>query len=123
MRADLINPLILAYLGDAIFEVMVREYLVVELGIRKPNDLQKKAITFVSASGQRKFIELALENQWLQEKEILIYKRGRNTKAGKNETVDHSYSTGFEAIIGQLHLEGQTDRIDEIFTLYKTIFE
>ncbi|MFV0394756.1 MAG: Mini-ribonuclease 3 [Coprobacillaceae bacterium] len=123
MRADLMNPLILAYLGDGVFETMVREYLVVELEICKPNDLQKKAITFVSAAAQRKFIETALENEWLSEKEIDIYKRGRNTKTGKNETVDHSYSTGFEAIIGQLHLEDNKARIDEIFALYKTVVE
>jgi|AKZA01.1.fsa_nt_gi Uncharacterized protein conserved in bacteria len=123
MRADLMNPLILAYLGDAIFEVLVREYLVVTLGICKPNDLQQKAITYVSATAQRNFIEKALENNWLSEREIAMYKRGRNTKTGKNETVAHTYSTGFEAIIGHLHLEGNAQRIEELFTLYKTVVE
>lgn len=123
MRADLMNPMILAYLGDAIFELMVREYLVVELKICKPNDLQNKAITYVSANAQRKFIEEALENNWLSDREIDMYKRGRNTKTGKNETVSHSYSTGFEAIIGHLHLEGNMKRIAELFSLYKTVVE
>lgn len=119
MRPDLLNPLILAYLGDAIFEVMVREYLIKHTDITKPNDYQQAAIQFVSATAQMEFMQKAIEENWLSEKEVDIYKRGRNTKGGKNETVAHSHSTGFEAIIGQLYLEENTDRIDEIFTLYK----
>ncbi len=123
MRYDLLNPIVLAYIGDAIFEVMVREYLVIELGMRKPKELQEKAITFVSAVGQRKFMEQALKQQWLTDKEIDIYRRGRNTKTGKNETVDHSHSTGFEAIIGLLYLEDKKDRIKEIFAYYHGFIE
>lgn len=120
MRADVINPLILAYLGDAIFEVLVREYLIKETDIAKPNEYQKQAVNFVSATAQMEFMKQAIHKEWLTEKEIDIYKRGRNTKSGKNETVAHSHSTGFEAIIGQLYLEGNTTRIEEIFTMYKT---
>lgn len=123
MRADLMNPIVLAYLGDAIFEVVVREYLVITVGVCKPKELQKQAICFVSATAQRKFIETALEKEWLSEEEVGIYKRGRNAKTGKNETVDHSYSTGFEAIIGHLHIEKKQTRIEEIFALYKTVIE
>jgi ribonuclease-3 family protein len=121
MRADLINPMVLAYLGDGIFEVMVREYLVVDKGVCKPKELQKQAIMFVSASAQRNFIETALEQHWLKEEEMDMYKRGRNAKTGKNETVDHSYSTGFEAIIGHLYIDHQQERIEELFALYKTV--
>lgn len=119
MRADLLNPLILAYLGDAVFEVMVREYLIRHTDITKPNDYQQAAIQFVSAIAQMDFMQKAMQKGWLSEKEIDIYKRGRNTKGGKNETVAHSHSTGFEAIIGQLYLEENMNRIDELFTLYK----
>lgn len=121
MRPDLLNPLVLAYLGDAIFEVMVREYLIKHTDITKPNDYQQAAIQFVSAAAQMEFVKRAVEENWLTEKEIDIYKRGRNTKSGKNETVAHSHSTGFEAIIGQLYLEENMDRITELFTLYKSI--
>ena len=121
MRPDLLNPLVLAYLGDAIFEVMVREYLIKHTDITKPNDYQQAAIQFVSAAAQMEFVKRAVEENWLTEKEIDIYKRGRNTKGGKNETVAHSHSTGFEAIIGQLYLEENKDRITELFTLYKSI--
>lgn len=120
MRADLINPLVLAYLGDAIFEVLVREYLIKETDIAKPNDYQKQAVSFVSATAQMEFMKKAIDENWLTEEEIDIYKRGRNTKSGKNETVAHSHSTGFEAIIGQLYLEGNMTRIEEIFLMYKT---
>lgn len=119
MRPDLLNPLILAYLGDAVFEVMVREYLIRHTDITKPNDYQQAAIQFVSAIAQMEFMQKAMQENWLSEKEISIYKRGRNTKGGKNETVAHSHSTGFEAIIGQLYLEEDFDRIDELFSLYK----
>lgn len=119
MRADLLNPLILAYLGDAIFEVIVREYLIKETDITKPNEYQRAAVQFVSATAQMTFMQKAMDSGWLTEKEIDIYKRGRNTKGGKNETVAHSHSTGFEAIIGQLYLEENMGRIKEIFTLYK----
>ena len=121
MRPELLNPLILAYLGDAIFEVMVREYLIKETDITKPNDYQQAAVQFVSATAQMDFMKKAMHENWLTEKEIDIYKRGRNTKSGKNETVAHSHSTGFEAIVGQLYLEENIDRIDELFTLYKSI--
>lgn len=123
MRTELMNAMVLAYIGDAIFEVIVREYLVTIEGICKPKELQEKAITFVSATAQRQFVEKALTNNWLQEAEIDTYKRGRNSKTGKNETVNHSYSTGFEAVIGQLYLDGKTKRIEEIFEIYKTVVE
>lgn len=123
MRPELINPLALAYLGDAIFEVYVREYLIVEKNITKPDLLQKEAIGFVSAVAQAGFMKEAIEKQWISEEEIGIYKRGRNAKgrrAMKNTSViTHNQSSGFEALIGHLYLVKQESRIEELFELYK----
>lgn len=119
MRPDLINSLVLAYLGDSVFELIVREYLIKETNIAKPNDFQTAAKEFVSATSHMDFMDEAIREKWLDEREIDIYKRGRNTKGYKNETVAHSHSTGFEAIIGQLYLEENQVRINEIFNLYK----
>ncbi|WP_028042786.1 Mini-ribonuclease 3 [Candidatus Stoquefichus massiliensis] len=123
MRPELINPLALAYLGDAIFEVYVREYLIVEKNITKPDLLQKEAIDFVSAVAQAGFMKEAIERQWMSEEEILIYKRGRNAKgrrAIKNTSIiTHNQSSGFEALIGHLYLLKNESRIEELFELYK----
>ena len=123
MRPELINSLILAYLGDAYFELLVREYLIREVNIAKPHEYQRHAIRFVSAKSQMAFMAKAIENGWLSEAEINMYKRGRNTKNGsKNETEAHRHSTGFEAIIGHLYLVENKTRIMEIFELYKEFY-
>lgn len=123
MRPELLNPLALAYLGDGVFEVYVREYLIVEKQITKPDLLQKEAIQFVSAKAQASFMKEAMIQHWLSEEEIAIYKRGRNaknTRTMKNTSViTHNQSSGFEALIGHLYLLHQDDRILEIFELYK----
>lgn len=123
MRPELINPLALAYLGDGVFEVYVREYLLVEREITKPDLLQKEAIQFVSAKAQAEFMKEAINNQWVNEEEIRIYKRGRNaknTRVMKNTSViTHNQSSGFEALIGHLYLMHEDERILEIFELYK----
>ncbi|MDE6952610.1 MAG: ribonuclease III [Erysipelotrichales bacterium] len=123
MRPELINPLALAYLGDGVFEVYVREYLLVEKEITKPDLLQKEAIQFVSAKAQAEFMKEAINNQWISDEEIRIYKRGRNaknTRVMKNTSViTHNQSSGFEALIGHLYLMHDDERILEIFELYK----
>lgn len=123
MRPELINPLALAYLGDGVFEVYVREYLIVEKEITKPDLLQKEAIRFVSAKAQAGFMKEAMENNWVSEEEILIYKRGRNAKNNRvmknTSVITHNQSSGFEALIGHLYLLKQEARIEELFELYK----
>lgn len=123
MRPELINPLVLAYLGDGVFEVYVRKYLIVEQEIMKPDLLQKAAIQFVSAKAQAAFMKEAIENNWVDEEEVRIYKRGRNaknTRVMKNTSViTHNQSSGFEALIGHLYLLKKEARIKEIFELYK----
>ena len=123
MKPELINPLALAYLGDGVFEVYVREYLLIDQEITKPDLLQKEAIRYVSAKAQAAFMQEAIVNQWVSEDEIRIYKRGRNaknTRVMKNTSViTHNQSSGFEALIGHLYLLKKEDRIKEIFELYK----
>lgn len=123
MRPELINPLALAYLGDGVFEVYVREYLIIEKNVTKPDLLQKEAIKFVSAKAQAQFMKEAICQQWVSEEEISIYKRGRNaknTRTMKNTSVIiHNQSSGFETLIGHLYLLHNDERISEIFELYK----
>lgn len=127
MRPELINPLALAYLGDGVFEVYVREYLIVEKEIQKPDLLQKEAIRFVSAKAQSAFMKEAIANGWVDEEEVRIYKRGRNAKNSRvmknTSVITHNQSSGFEALIGHLYLLKKEERLLEIFELYKTFVE
>ena len=123
MKPELINPLALAYLGDGVFEVYVREYLIVEKAITKPDLLQKNAIRFVSAKAQAAFMKYAIENEYVSVEEIRIYKRGRNAKSSRvmknTSVITHNQSSGFEALIGHLYLLKDEKRIEEIFEMYK----
>lgn len=112
-----LKSLALAYMGDAVYEVKVREYLI-RSGQVKPNNLHKKAITFVSANGQAKVILNWLERKVLTNEEERIVARGRNAKSGtipKNTTVQtYRYSTAFEALIGYHHLKKNEERLEEL---------
>ena len=126
MRPELMNALAVAYLGDAVFEVYVREYLLTEKGSMKPNDLQKSSIKYVSAYAHAGFMKYALSKDFFSEEEIRIFKRGRNSKGHsvKNKSVIvHNQSSGFEALIGHLYLNKQTERLDEIFEMFKKYVE
>lgn len=121
-KARLLNPLVLAYVGDSVYEVFVRDYLIKNYEGYNAHKLHKSAIKFVKAEGQSKFILNYLEK--LREDELDIFKRGRNTKSNttpKNcSVVDYRIATGFEALIGYLHLIGDEDRIKElVFELIK----
>ncbi len=109
------NPVTLAFLGDAVYTLWVRQKLV-ERADAKPSDLQRTAAQIVSARGQSAFLERVLPMLTQEEEEI--FRRGRNAKKptkSKNASVaDYSRSTGFEAVLGFLHVTGQTERIDEL---------
>lgn len=108
----------LAFLGDAVWSLVVREYLI-ENGEGKGKKLQKESISFVSAKAQASFYELLHEEKFLSDNEEEIFHRGRNSNTGavpKNTDVQvYRMSTGFEAMIGALHLENKDERIQEIF--------
>ena len=112
-----INALVLAYLGDTIYEDYIREYLI-KCGIANVNDLQKEAIKYVSAKAQCEIVKRLINEGFFYEEELVIIKRARNHKSishPKNcDIVTYRYATGFEALIGYLKLEGNINRIDEI---------
>ena len=106
------SPLTLAYIGDAIYDLIIRS-VVVERGNRAANDLHKRTTRYVKAEAQARII-MALAEE-LTEEEEAVYKRGRNAKAytsAKNATIgDYRKATGFEALMGFLYLTEQTDRM------------
>ena len=119
MDVKSINVITLAYLGDAVYEVYVREYLI-KKGIAKVEELQKKAINFVSAKSQSKILDYLISNNILNDGEIDIVKRGRNYKRDSHpkntDIITYKMSTGFETLIGYLYLNNKIDRINEIIT-------
>ncbi len=117
MNIKEINVLVLAYLGDTVYENYVRKYLI-NLGIANVNDLQKRAINYVSASNQAKFITQLLDNSFLTDEELDVFRRARNYKTTSHpkscDIITYKYATGLEAIIGYLELMKNTERINEI---------
>ncbi len=115
MRARQMNPVVLAFVGDAVYTLFVRERLALSSG-EKAGMLNRRASEIVSAHGQSDLVEKILPI--LTEEETEIYHRGRNAKKqtkSKNASVgEYVRSTGFEAVIGYLYLTGQTQRIEEI---------
>ena len=110
------SPLTLAFLGDSVFELLVREALVKEAN-RPGSELHKEKLEFVSAAAQADAFRI-IESD-LSEKELEVFKRGRNAHTNhtpKNmSTADYHAATGLEALFGYLHLEGETERMDEPF--------
>ncbi len=117
------NVLVLAYLGDSVFEIIVRKYLI-DQGINKVNTLQKEAIKYVSAKGQCSFVTKLIEENKLTDGELEIFYRGRNHKSNSHpkntDIITYKYATGFEAIIGYLYLKNDYKRIEEIGELLCT---
>ena len=114
-EVNTMSPLTWAYIGDSVFELYIRMYLVNTTKM-KPHKLHIEAIKYVKAKAQADILQ-KLESS-LTEKELEIVKRGRNAEnhhLPKNATVqDYMYSTGFEALIGYLYLTKQDERLDEI---------
>ena len=112
-----INVVALAYLGDAIYEVYIRERLIL-MGISHALELQKRAVLYVSANGQASILNRLLEEGKLTEEEIQVVKRGRNYKRSTHpkhtDILTYKLSTGFEALIGYLYLSKNDDRLKEI---------
>lgn len=117
MQTKEINVLVLAYLGDTIYENYIRRFLI-KKGIANVNALQKEAINYVSAKSQAAFLIKMLEEQFLTDEEIIVVKRARNYKTTSHPKscgiVTYKYATGLESLIGYLELENRKERIDEI---------
>jgi len=115
--AKLLNGLALAYIGDAVYELAIREHLL-DVGQTRPNQLHQYATQYVSAKAQAKIMDYFSEEEVLTEEEESYYKRGRNskinTKAKNTDIQTYLQSTGFEALIGYLYLTKQEERLNEI---------
>ena len=118
--ADLLSPLTLAFIGDTVYDLLVREEIICDAN-RPANDLHSLAVKKVKASAQAKAITDLLP--MLTEKELAVFKRGRNAKSGhiaKNATTgDYHKATGLEAVLGYLYLSNQISRIIELYELIK----
>lgn len=108
-------PLTLAYIGDAIYEIIIRT-IIVEGSNGTVNILHKRSSSLVNAGAQAEILNAILEE--LSEEELTIYRRGRNAKShtsAKNASIhDYRVATGFEALMGWLYLNGKTERCVEL---------
>lgn len=113
-EARQLNPLVLAFVGDAIYEVFVRTYLVNKNREMSVHKLHVEAISYVKAHAQSEFMHKLEEN--LTEEEMSVFKRGRNSKSGtvpKNADVqEYRTATGFEALLGYLYITEQVERLN-----------
>lgn len=106
----------LAYLGDAVYEVMVRAWLCVH-GKLTPGRLHRAALDYVSAPRQAALLEKLLPH--LTEEETQVYKRGRNANPHSHPRgatrQEYQIATGLEALFGWLYLQGETERLNGLF--------
>lgn len=106
------SPLTLAYIGDAVYDLVVRSMVVLKAN-KSANDLHKTTVEFVKAKAQASIIEMLMDE--LNEDEKSYYRRGKNSKpysTAKNASIsDYHKATGFEALMGYLYLTGQTERM------------
>ena len=113
-----LSPLNLAFIGDCVYEMLVRESLVLNAN-RPVNDLHRESVKYVSAKAQT----LAYDKikDMLTEQEIAVYKRGRNAKVGHNPKSasqgEYHIATGVEALFGYLYLTEKIERIKELFNI------
>lgn len=120
MHINVVNTpnLTLAYMGDVVYELFIREQLV-RSGKAKVNELHKAAIAYVRAEAQAGVLRV-LESSFDPEEQAVV-RRGRNAKSGrppKNaDLMDYRLATAFEALLGYLYLSGRTERLQEILEM------
>ncbi|MGI6029931.1 MAG: Mini-ribonuclease 3 [Eubacteriales bacterium] len=115
-QVSMYSPLTLAYVGDGVYELLVRGHISKEENL-PANKLHHRATSYVAAGYQSAYMELLLPR--LTPQEEAVYKRGRNAKShtmAKNSSVlDYKRATGLEALFGYLYLTGQEQRLEELF--------
>lgn len=118
MNVDLLNGRVLAYIGDSVMALKVKEYLVLK-GITKAVVLQKESVRYLSAKNQAAIMKYLLSIDFLDDDEMKIYLLGRNYKSqsvAKNaDIVSYRISSGYEALWGYLHLNGKYQRLEELW--------
>ena len=114
-EATAMNPVVLAFVGDAVYSLYIREKLAFNHDL-KTGELNRLAVSSVRASAQAQKIENLLPV--LTEEELAVFRRARNakksTKAKSASVAEYNLSTGFEAVVGYLYVTGQAERLDEI---------
>jgi len=112
------NTIALAFIGDAVYELYIREHVFESVKKSRADQMHKASVSFVKAASQCESIKKMLKDEILTEEEIALVKRARNhkvaTKAKNASMVEYKWATAFEALIGYLYLSNQTDRMKEI---------
>ena len=107
----------LSFLGDAVFELMVREYIISK-NVVKLNDLQQLTLDFVTAKKQAYFVDILTKNNFFNEEELDLIRKGRNIKTHKSpkncDIITYKYATAFEILIGYLYINDK-NRLKEMF--------
>lgn len=114
-EAKFINPLVLALIGDGVYEVFIRTYLVSKNKEMNVHKIHLKAVAFVKAEAQSTYMKQIVDE--LTEEELSIFKRGRNTKSAAPKNADvtnYRWATGFESLIGYLYILDKMDRLNYI---------
>ncbi len=121
-KNDDFSPLTLAFVGDGVYDLLVRSYLVRQAN-RPVGELNRRKVALVNCKSQARFAKLIMDS--LSEKELAVYKRGRNAApkcTPKNGSVaDYHSATGLEALFGYLYMNGERARIDELFEMILNI--
>ena len=121
------SSLTLAYLGDAIYELFIRERVIKKGVSPKVDVLHRESIHYVNAGAQAKAIKTMMDESFLSEEEFAVAKRARNhktaTKAKNADPVDYKWATALEALIGWLKLNNQEDRMTEVMEKAAEILE
>ena len=117
MKVVEVNSLVLAYLGDVIYENYVRRFLIRQ-GFAHVDELQKNAVKYVSAKSQAKYLKMMIADGFLTDDELVVVKRARNNKSNSHpkncDVVTYKNATGLEALLGYLDLSGNQERVFEI---------
>ncbi|MBD9099163.1 ribonuclease III [bacterium] len=117
MNLKEINPLVLAYLGDSIYETYIRLFLV-KKNIPNIGSLQKESLSYVTAKKQALILNKLVKDNFFNEEELAIIRRARNTKGHRPpkgcDLATYHLATAFEAIIGYLYLKENKERIDNL---------
>lgn len=119
MNALEINSLVLAYLGDTVYENYVRLYLI-KLGFNHVKTLQEKSLDYVSAKSQAKILKRLMEENIFKDKELEVIKRARNCKSNSHpkncDIITYKQATSLEALFGYLKINENIERIEEIMS-------
>lgn len=120
------NTTVLAYLGDAVYELYIRRMLIHREDGMGADSLHRKATEYVSAKGQSEAVK-KLMKEFLYEDEVKLVKRARNHKTSSHprgaDPVEYKLATGFEALVGNLYINDKLERLDEVIDMAVKIID